>query len=71
MCLLGNLDEKRLDELPDRECVYTERYAGKADESPQKHRSRGGLQPRFAGRLSVTDGAFAPTNAQLAGFHVI
>lgn len=74
LCLVY-LDENRLAELPDEECVAYDSsiredgycIASEALESVQTAtsvRARGG-------KVSVTDGPFAETKEQLAGFYMI
>ncbi|HEX9181514.1 MAG TPA: YciI family protein [Burkholderiales bacterium] len=74
LCLVY-LDEKRLDELPDEDCVAYDtaiRESGHciASEALQPVDTATTLRVRN-GRLSVTDGPFAETKEQLAGFYVI
>ena len=74
LCLVY-LNEKRLDELPDEECVAYDtaiRDSGHciASEALQPVATATTLRVRN-GRLSVTDGPFAETREQLAGFYMI
>ena len=74
LCLVY-LDEKRLDELPDEDCVAYDtaiRDSGHciASEALQPVATATTLRVRN-GRLSVTDGPFAETREQLAGFYMI
>ena len=74
LCLVY-LDEQRLSELPDAECVAYDaaiRASGQclASEALQSVTSATTVRVR-AGRLSVTDGPFAETKEQLAGFYLI
>jgi hypothetical protein len=74
LCLVY-LDEKRLDELPDEECVaYDEhiRTSGHciASEALQSVQTATTVRVRN-GRTTVTDGPFAETKEQLAGFYLI
>jgi hypothetical protein len=74
LCLVY-LDEKRLDELPDEECVaYDEaiRKSGHciASEALESVHTATTVRVR-GGRVSVTDGPFAETKEQLAGFYMI
>ena len=71
LCLVY-LDEKRLDELPDEDCVaYDTEIRGSgyclASEALQSADGHHGARMRN-GKLSVTDGPFAETKEQLAGF---
>lgn len=74
LCLVY-LDENRLDELPDEDCVAYDRairasghcIASEALESVQTATT---VRVR-SGRTSVTDGPFAETKEQLAGFYMI
>lgn len=74
LCLVY-LDENRLDELPDEDCVRYDRdirdsghcLASEALESVQTATT---VRMRN-GRLSITDGPFAETKEQLAGFYMI
>jgi hypothetical protein len=74
LCLVY-LDEKRLDELPDEDCVAYDtaiRESGHciASEALQPVATATTLRVRN-GRLAVTDGPFAETKEQLAGFYMI
>ena len=74
LCLVY-LDEKRLDELPDEECVEYDTSIRKtgyclASEALQSVQTATTVRMRN-GKLSVTDGPFAETKEQLAGFYMI
>ncbi len=74
LCLVY-LDEKRLDELPDEDCVEFDsgiRESGHclASEALQSVQTATTVRVR-RGKLSVTDGPFAETKEQLAGFYLI
>jgi hypothetical protein len=74
LCLVY-LDEKRLDELPDSECVAYDtaiRASGHclASEALQAVQTATTVRMRN-GRVSVTDGPFAETKEQLAGFYMV
>jgi hypothetical protein len=74
LCLVY-LDEKRLDELPDEDCVEFDtdiRKSGHciASEALQSVQTATTVRIRDD-RLSVTDGPFAETKEQLAGFYMI
>ena len=74
LCLVY-LDEKRLSELPDEDCVaYDEaiRRSGQcvASEALESVHTATTVRVRN-GRVSVTDGPFAETKEQLAGFYMI
>jgi hypothetical protein len=74
LCLVY-LDEKRLDELPDEDCVAYDteiRTSGHclASEALQSVQTATTVRMRN-GKLSVTDGPFAETKEQLAGFYMI
>jgi hypothetical protein len=74
LCLVY-LDEKRIDELPDEDCVAYDtaiRESGHciASEALQPVATATTLRVRN-GRLAVTDGPFAETKEQLAGFYMI
>jgi len=74
LCLVY-LDEKRLDELPDEDCVDFDtgiRKTGQclASEALQSVQTATTVRMR-GGKLSVTDGPFAETKEQLAGFYMI
>lgn len=74
LCLVY-LDEKRLEEVPDSECVASD--AGLradarclASEALQSVQTATTVRVRN-GRVAVTDGPFAETKEQLAGFYMI
>lgn len=74
LCLVY-LDENRLDELPDEECVAYDRSiraSGQciASEALQSVQNATTVRVR-SGKLAVTDGPFAETKEQLAGFYMI
>ena len=74
LCLVY-LDEKRLDELPDEDCVAYDteiRKGGQciASEALQSVQTATSVRVRN-GAVSVTDGPFAETKEQLAGFYMI
>ena len=74
LCLVY-LDEERLDELPDSECVAYDtaiRASGHclASEALQSVQTATTVRMRN-GRVSVTDGPFAETKEQLAGFYMV
>ncbi len=74
LCLVY-LDEGRLDELPDEDCVAYDtaiRASGHclASEALQSVRTATTVRVR-SGKVSITDGPFAETKEQLAGFYVI
>jgi hypothetical protein len=74
LCLVY-LDEKRLDEVPDEDCVEYDaaiRQKGYclASESLQSVQTATSVRVRN-GKVSVTDGPFAETKEQLAGFYMI
>lgn len=74
LCLVY-LDEKRLDELPDEDCVAYDtaiRTSGHciASEALQSVQMATTVRVRN-GKVSVTDGPFAETKEQLAGFYLI
>src|SRR5262245_29194563 len=74
LCLVY-LDEKRLDELSDSDCLdYDEaiRKSGHciASEALQSVQTATTVRIRN-GKVSVTDGPFAETKEQLAGFYLI
>ncbi len=74
LCLVY-LDEKRLDELPDEDCVAYDakiRASGHclASETLQSVQTATSVRLRN-GKVSVTDGPFAETKEQLAGFYMI
>jgi hypothetical protein len=74
LCLVY-LDERRLAELPDEECVAYDtavRRSGNciASEALQSVQTATTVRVRN-GKLSVTDGPFAETKEQLTGFYLI
>lgn len=74
LCLVY-LDEKRLAELPDEDCVAYDleiRNSGHclASEALESVTTATTVRVRN-GRVSVTDGPFAETKEQLAGFYMI
>ena len=74
LCLVY-LDEKRLDELPDEDCVEYDtaiRKSGNciASEALESVQTATTVRVRN-GKVSVTDGPFAETKEQLAGFYMI
>jgi len=74
LCLVY-LDEKRLDELPDEDCVEYDsaiRRSGHclASEALESVQTATTVRVRN-GKVSVTDGPFAETKEQLAGFYMI
>lgn len=74
LCLVY-LDEKRLPELPDEECVEFDAGVRKsghclASEALQSVQTATTVRIRND-KLSVTDGPFAETKEQLAGFYMI
>ena len=74
LCLVY-LDEKRLDELPDSDCVAYDteiRQSGQciASEALQSVQTATTVRVRN-GKVSVTDGPFAETKEQLAGFYLV
>ena len=74
LCLVY-LDEKRLDELPDEDCVEFDtgiRKSGHciASEALQSVHTATTVRIRN-GKMSITDGPFAETKEQLAGFYMI
>jgi hypothetical protein len=74
LCLVY-LDERRLAELPDEECVAYDtavRRSGNciASEALQSVQTATTVRMRN-GKLSVTDGPFAETKEQLTGFYLI
>ena len=69
------LDENRLDELPDEDCVAYDvaiRKSGHciASEALRSVQTATTVRVRN-GKVSVTDGPFAETKEQLAGFYLI
>jgi hypothetical protein len=74
LCLVY-LDEKRLNELPDENCVAYDaaiRDSGHclASEALQSVHTATSVRVRD-GKVSVTDGPFAETKEQLTGFYMI
>jgi len=74
LCLVY-LDEKRLAELPDEECVAYDvaiRNSGHcvASEALESVQTATTVRVRN-GKVSVTDGPFAETKEQLAGFYLL
>lgn len=74
LCLVY-LDEKRLDELPDEDCVEFDEGIRKsghciASEALQSVQTATTVRVR-SGKVSITDGPFAETKEQLAGFYMI
>jgi hypothetical protein len=74
LCLVY-LDEKRLDELPDEDCVAYDTAMRKskhciASEALQSVQTATTVRVRN-GKVSITDGPFAETKEQLAGFYLI
>jgi hypothetical protein len=74
LCLVY-LDEKRLDELPDEDCVAYDTAIRKsghclASEALQSVQTATTVRVRN-GKVSVTDGPFAETKEQLAGFYLV
>ena len=74
LCLVY-LDEKRLDEVPDEDCVEYDTAIRKkgyclASEALQSVQTATSVRVRN-GKVSVTDGPFAETKEQLAGFYMI
>ncbi len=74
LCLVY-LDEKRLSELPDEDCVEFDagiRQSGHciASEALESVTTATTVRMRN-GKLSITDGPFAETKEQLAGFYMI
>jgi hypothetical protein len=74
LCLVY-LDEKRLDELPDEDCVAYDTAIRKsghciASEALESVQTATSVRLRN-GKLSITDGPFAETKEQLAGFYMI
>jgi hypothetical protein len=74
LCLVY-LDEKRLNELPDEDCVaYDEaiRESGHcvASEALESVQTATTVRVRSS-KISITDGPFAETKEQLAGFYMI
>jgi len=74
LCLVY-LDENRLDELPDEDCVEFDTAIRKsghciASEALQSVQTATTVRVR-SGKVAVTDGPFAETKEQLAGFYMI
>ena len=74
LCLVY-LDEKRLDELPDDECVDFDTAIRKsglciASEALESVQTATTVRVRSS-KVSITDGPFAETKEQLAGFYMI
>ncbi len=74
LCLVY-LDEKKLDEVPDEDCVEFDtsvRNNGQciASEALESVRAATTVRVRH-GKVSVTDGPFAETKEQLGGFYMI
>ena len=74
LCLVY-LDEKRLDELPDEDCVAYDTAIRKsghciASEALESVQTATTVRVRNA-KVSITDGPFAETKEQLAGFYMI
>ena len=74
LCLVY-LDEKRLDELPDEDCVAYDTAIRKsghciASEALESVQTATTVRLRN-GKVSITDGPFAETKEQLAGFYMI
>jgi len=74
LCLVY-LDEKRLDELPDEDCVEFDTAVRKsghciASEALESVQTATTVRVRN-GKVAVTDGPFAETKEQLAGFYMI
>jgi hypothetical protein len=74
LCLVY-LDEKRLPEVPDEDCVDFDaaiRNSGhcSASEALESVKTASTVRVRN-GKVSVTDGPFAETKEQLAGFYMI
>ena len=74
LCLVY-LDEKRLDELPDEDCVAYDtavRESGHCIASEALESVQAATTVRVRnGKLSITDGPFAETKEQLTGFYMI
>ena len=74
LCLVY-LDEKRLDEVPDSECLEYDASIRKsghciASEALQPVQTATTVRVRN-GKVAITDGPFAETKEQLAGFYLI
>lgn len=74
LCLVY-LDEKRMNELPDEDCVAYDtaiRNSGHCVASEALESVQTATTVRIRnGKVSVTDGPFAETKEQLAGFYMI
>lgn len=74
LCLVY-LDEKRLPEVPDAECVAFDaglQADGRCLASEALHSVNTATTVRVRdGRVTVTDGPFAETKEQLAGFYMV
>src|SRR5436189_3330962 len=72
---LGYLEEKKLDDVPDSEC----KACGEELRKNGHHIAAEALQPVHTattvrvrnGKVAVTDGPFAETKEQLAGFYLV
>ncbi|MGH8759197.1 MAG: YciI family protein [Burkholderiales bacterium] len=74
LCLVY-LDERKLDELPDEDCVDFDTAIRKSghcitSEALQSVQTATTVRVR-SGKVAVTDGPFAETKEQLAGFYMI
>ena len=74
LCLVY-LDEKRLNELPDEDCVAYDTAIRKsglciASEALESVQTATTVRVRD-GKMAITDGPFAETKEQLAGFYMI
>ena len=74
LCLVY-LDEKRLDELPDEDCVEYDTAIRRsrhciASEALETVQTATTVRVRN-GKVAITDGPFAETKEQLAGFYMI
>jgi hypothetical protein len=74
LCLVY-LDEKRMDELPDEDCVAYDAAIRKsghcvASEALESVQTATTVRLR-GGKVAITDGPFAETKEQLAGFYMI
>jgi hypothetical protein len=74
LCLVY-LDEKRLDELPDEDCVAYDTAIRKsghciASEALESVHTATTVRVRN-GKVAITDGPFAETKEQLAGFYMV
>ena len=74
LCLVY-LDEKRLDEVPDGDCLDYDaaiRRSGHCIASEALHPVQTATTVRIRnGKVSITDGPFAETKEQLAGFYLV